>query len=590
MANIVHKGGIMKKYLLVTMFVTLMFANSNESFRFIVVGDRTGSCVPGIFPEIIDEVKLLDPDFVMCVGDLIHGYTPDTMAVHAQWDTFINFVEKLTCKFYYVAGNHDIQNELERQIFKNRTGFNRYYSFDYKNSHFIILDNTMTYWTQPEEMDEEQIEWLKKDLKKNKNKDNVFAFYHLPTYLYALRADTSDILVEIFEEYGVDVVFTGHHHEYSYINRNSIEYINVGSSGGGMSDMDFARGHFFHYLMVTVRGKEHEVAVIKKGSVFLRNAITAGDLLLIARADTEAIQIEPFIAKTGMKNISQNFTLLIDNFGPDSINQTLKWSFDPKRYKISPAELPLAIGSEEKKEFKCNLRIHDGSDIYPIPQCALVYPFTYGKACTVRGYIPIKCHKDVKKIKATPVLDGKLRDAAWKKAKPITRLATYDGQPDPPVENTEVYLCHDKDNLYLGVRCFESDFSQLKADATEQDGRSPWDDNLWFFFDTNFDQETYYQAIINSKGVVFDRECRLEDGEVIRNIMWDGPWEIATGREDDAWILEIRIPKEELKPFSEKQWGFNFRRLQPRPTLSDAGYWSLPFGHDPTNFGIIEFE
>jgi len=580
----------MKKYFLIVMLAAIMYAGSESNFRFAVVGDRTGSCVPGVFPETIDEVKLFDPDFVMCVGDLIHGYTSDTMSLHAQWDTFITFVEKLPCKFYYAAGNHDIQNEVDRQIYENRTGFKRYYSFDYKNSHFIILDNTMTYWAQPQEMDKEQIAWLKKDLKKNKRKDNIFVFYHIPTYLYALRADTSDMLVEIFEEYGVDMVFTGHHHEYSYINRNKIEYINVGSSGGGMGDMDFARGHFYHYLMITVKGKKHEVAVIRKGSTFLRNVVTAEDLLLVARADTEAIQIEPFIAKTEMKNISQNFTLSVNNFGPDSINQTLKWNFDSKRYDISPAELPIAIGSDEEKKFKCNLTIRDGSDIYPIPQCVLVYPFTYGKACTVRGYMPIKCHKDVKRIRTAPVVDGKLKEAAWGRVKPITHLATYDGQPDPPVEKTEVYLCHDEINLYLGVRCFESDFSKLKADATEHDGQSPFDDNLWFFFDTNFDKETYYQAIINSNGVVFDRACSLKDGKSDKNIAWDGPWEIATGREHDAWVLEIKIPKEKLEPYDKKQWGLNFRRLQPRPSLNDAGYWSLPFGHDPANFGIIEFE
>jgi len=48
------------------------------------------------------------------------------------------------------------------------------------------------------------------------------------------------------------------------------------------------------------------------------------------------------------------------------------------------------------------------------------------------------------------------------------------------------------------------------------------------------------------------------------------------------------IPKKELEFLNEKIWGFNFRRLQTK--FSDAGYWSIPFGHDPNYFGIIEFE
>ena len=142
----------------------------------------------------------------------------------------------------------------------------------------------------------------------------------------------------------------------------------------------------------------------------------------------------------------------------------------------------------------------------------------------------------------------------------------------------------------MGIRCFESDFSQILAEEHERDGRSPWDDNLWFFFDTNLDRQTYYQAIINSNGAIFDRECSIIDGESTRNIMWDGPWEVATGKEENAWILEIKVPKKGLEPYHEEQWGFNFRRLQPRPGLGDAGYWSLPFGHNPQNFGILEFK
>ena len=151
-----------------------------------------------------------------------------------------------------------------------------------------------------------------------------------------------------------------------------------------------------------------------------------------------------------------------------------------------------------------------------------------------------------------------------------------------------MYFCHDDNNLYLAARCFESDFPTITAAATEHDGATYLDDNLWLFFDSNFDKETYYQAIINSNGIIFDRLCSLVDGESTRDLAWNGPWEVASGREDNAWILEIKIPKQELKPFNEKQWGFNFRRLQPR--LSDAGYWSFPFGHDPNYFGIIEFE
>ncbi len=334
----------MKKCLFITIFWgAMVWANVEaEGFRFIVVGDRAGGPVDNVFEEIIDEVKLLKPEFVMCVGDLISGYTEDTMAIYAQWDTVLSIIKKLGCPFYFVAGNHDIQNEIDRRIFKTRTGFNRYYSFDYKNSHFIVLDNTMTYWTQPEEMDAEQINWLKKDFEKKKNAENIFVFYHIPTYLYALRDNTVDSLVTIFEKYGIDMVFTGHDHEYSYLNLSNIEYVNVGSSGGVMETNDFARGHFYHYVFVDVAKKEKNIAVIRKGNVFPCNIVTAEDLRLIARADQETVTLPSCLIKEGSKNTVQTIKATINNWGPDSIFQVSRWFFDSTRYHIEPANIPLA--------------------------------------------------------------------------------------------------------------------------------------------------------------------------------------------------------------------------------------------------------
>jgi len=581
----------MKRCFSLIMLASLAFAKVTEQdYRFAVVGDRTGSCVGGVFADIIDEVKLLDPDFVICVGDLIHGYTEDTLAIHAQWDTLLDVVKKLPHTFHFVAGNHEIQNETDRRIYEQRTGVKRYYSFDYKNSHFIILDNTMTYWPIPQEMDQAQLDWLKEDLEKHKDSDNIFVFYHIPTYLYALEADTSDPLVETFENYGVDIVFTGHHHQYSYLERNGIEYIDVGSSGGGMGTNDFARGNFFHFLMVSVRGEEKNIAVVRKENIFARDVVTVEDLQLIDRADEEAVIIDPCIVKAESKGKIVELAVIIDNFGADSITQSLIWSFDSTRYTIKPAELALAVGPERKREYTFKLAVHNGSDIFPIPQFVLNYPFTHGKSCTLRNYLPVKRLKGVKQTKTVPVIDGKLDEQIWKKVEPITNLGTYNGLPDPPIEKTEVYLVHDRDNLYIGARCFESDFSQLKATASEHDGATYSDDNLWFFFDANLDQETYYQAIINSNGITFDRSCIFKEGESTKDLSWNGPWDIAPGREDKAWILEVKIPKKGLDPYNDEQWGFSFRRLQPRTSLGDAGYWSIPFGHYPEYFGVIEFE
>ena len=578
----------MKKSILVILCITFFLsAKTDKDFRFAIVGDRTGSAVDQVFEEIIDEVRLLDPDFVMCVGDLIEGYETDTTIMYAQWDSIIATIGTLPCKFYYVAGNHEIRNETDRAIYEEKTGVKRYYSFNYNNSHFIILDNTMTYWTQPQDMDAEQLTWLEKDLEKHKQMDNIFVFYHIPTYIYALRESRTDTLVQIFEKYGVDAVFTGHHHEYSYMNRNGIEYINVGSSGGGMSTNDPARGHFYHYLMVSVRGQERSVAVLKKESALLRNIVTLSDIGLIRELDENAIIIDDCIIDEDARNFTQKIKITVNNTGTDSLLNPIQWQLDPALYSINPSVMPLAVASDEEKEYDFDLTVMNGSDLFPLPTFNLAYPFTYGKVCTLYNFLSLKRHKFVDQATSPPAIDGSLDDLIWQAVAPITHFGRYDGSTAAPIENTEIYFAHDNDNLYFAARCYESDFSQLRAGAFEHDGSTYSDDNVWLFFDSNMDQETYFQAIINCNGAVFDRSCRVVEGNVTRDLSWNGAWEVASGREDDAWTLEFKIAKQELAPFNEDRWGFNMRRLQTR--FNDAGYWTIPFAHAPQYFGVIEF-
>ena len=581
----IMKGGSMKKPILVFLGVFFFLsAESDEAFRFVVVGDRTGSAVDRIFEETIEEVKLLDPDFVMCVGDLIEGYETDTAVMYAQWDSMIATINTLPCKFYYVPGNHEIQNETDRAIYEKKTGVKNYYSFNYKNSHFVILDNTMTYWPQPQEMGTEQLNWLEKDLEKHKQMDNIFVFYHIPTYIYARRENTKDTLMSIFEKYGVDIVFTGHHHEYSYLKQNNIEYINVGSSGGGMSTNDPARGHFYHYLMVSVRDQQRTIAVLKKGSALPRTVVTLEDLETIGNLDEQAVTIDDLIVDDEAHNITQTVHVTVRNLGPDSLLSSVHWQVDPNRYKIQPEAMSLAIAPNREKEHEFKVGVSNGSDLFPMPSFTLAYPFKHGKVCTLYNILSIKRHKYVEQAASPPIIDGQLDDLLWQALTPITHFATYDGSAVTGIDKTEIYFAHDGENLYFAARCFENDFSQIHADVFEHDGATYYDDNVWLFFDTDLDQEDYYQAIINCNGAVFDRRCAT-DGT--RDTSWDGAWEIASGRENNAWTLEWKIAKRELAPFNEDKWGFNMRRLQTR--FNDAGYWSIPFGHAPQYFGILEF-
>lgn len=87
------------------------------------------------------------------------------------------------------------------------------YSFDYGNSHWLVLDgNPYTDWR-----DEKARAWVEKELSKAQSKAWRFVTFHQPGFT-ADRAHSVEhrmrLLCDLFEKHKVDVVFGGHAHNY----------------------------------------------------------------------------------------------------------------------------------------------------------------------------------------------------------------------------------------------------------------------------------------------------------------------------------------------------------------------------------------
>lgn len=103
------------------------------------------------------------------------------------------------------------------------SGTKAYYSYDYANIHFISLDSYGR-----EDMDKrlfskdsQQMIWLEKDLKANKQKWTIVYWHHPPYTMGSHNSDTEDELrllregvVPLLEKYKVDLVLNGHSHNY----------------------------------------------------------------------------------------------------------------------------------------------------------------------------------------------------------------------------------------------------------------------------------------------------------------------------------------------------------------------------------------
>ena len=200
------------------------------TLRFAVIGDRTGGHVEGVYEKIIVEIANLHPDFSINVGDMIEGYSEDSVEVARQWREYDSIVRPLTSPLHRTPGNHDITSDKMEPWYRQYAG-NPYYSFDQGGSHFIVLD--VSRWEFGDALPKREMTWLTDDLKQNQSAAHTFVFFHKPYWIESLEQNKPDTLHQLFVRYGVDAVFNGHYHEYFSGTRDGIMYTAVGSSGAG---------------------------------------------------------------------------------------------------------------------------------------------------------------------------------------------------------------------------------------------------------------------------------------------------------------------------------------------------------------------
>jgi hypothetical protein len=117
------------------------------------------------------------------------------------------------------------------------SGTEKYYAFDYANIHFICLDSM----TSDRSTTGPMLTWLRDDLAST-TKQWIIAFWHHPPYSKGSHdSDTTPELIEmrqnalpILEDYGVDLVLTGHSHSYE---RSFLIDSHYGLSGSFVSSM-----------------------------------------------------------------------------------------------------------------------------------------------------------------------------------------------------------------------------------------------------------------------------------------------------------------------------------------------------------------
>jgi 3',5'-cyclic AMP phosphodiesterase CpdA len=234
-------------------------------FRFAVWGDnRTDyrKC-----EEVAQLIASQKPDIVINVGDVVSNGE-----VYEQWgrEYFIPLRHFASSTPSYIAiGNHE-RGAHWFDDFVSQPGNEHWFAFTYGNSRFIILDTN-----RPYNPGSEQYDWLIEELNSDEFKKAAFrfVFFHHPPYSeqwdspgYTGEAGVRAYLVPILERYGVDIVFSGHTHDYERGKRvleddREIYYIITGGGGSALDrvetkEWDVIQLHksTYHCVVVDVNG------------------------------------------------------------------------------------------------------------------------------------------------------------------------------------------------------------------------------------------------------------------------------------------------------------------------------------------------
>lgn len=236
-----------------------------DAFSFAFMGDCH------IRPELdadracrmcFEQISASDCDFVIQGGDHIEdaletGRERATMLMDLYQRTEREHLRK---KVYHVLGNHDCLGvfpksgidpsapDYGKQFYIDRFGL-RYYAFDHKGVHFVVLDSIGLTSDRSYEgrIDEPQLDWLRADLAAQPKGKRIIAVMHIPL-VTAMRCyepqswlDTphnwtfvvnAREVLRILRKHDVLAVLQAHSHVYERIELNGISFITTGAVAG----------------------------------------------------------------------------------------------------------------------------------------------------------------------------------------------------------------------------------------------------------------------------------------------------------------------------------------------------------------------
>jgi len=203
------------------------------SWKFSALGDYGGGHSPQ--DEIARNVARGNPKLLITLGDNVY-YEGLESEFEKKWDP-ANMFGDLRRDFPVrpSLGNHDVRREPDGVPYFDRfpeLNNARFYSFNEGGVHFVALNSTesLAHGTP-------QAKWLEKDLAGSTSDWNVLYLHH-PIFPGAPghKNPNAGYLAPLIAKYGVDLILSGHEHNYQRSTPlNSAGALEIISGGGGQS-------------------------------------------------------------------------------------------------------------------------------------------------------------------------------------------------------------------------------------------------------------------------------------------------------------------------------------------------------------------
>ncbi len=180
--------------------------NGEENFNFATAGDFGCSANT---QNTIENMQSKDPEIVLTLGD--HSY-------HSTADCWFDMMSPVKDKLMVTLGHHDVEDgQAKMNQYMNSFAMDKpFYSYDYNKVHFLVMSAKSVYYKGSE-----QYNFVLEDLKKaseNENINWIVVSSYGPPYTspseHTAFKELREVYHPIFEQYGVDLVLSGHNHNY----------------------------------------------------------------------------------------------------------------------------------------------------------------------------------------------------------------------------------------------------------------------------------------------------------------------------------------------------------------------------------------